>query len=349
MPKETIVKTHVAFSVVVLAKDEENNIVDCLLGIVSQSVFQHADTVAEIIIVANGCSDATAAVAQSFLEQCDLAPNISFSVLDVAEPGKSKAWNLAVHELVSAQSALLIFADSDIEFASPDVLDGMLSHMEERSDAAAFVGLPLKANERSFRRSITDRVSSVISRHTRYNDAICGQLYVIRADQAKLVWLPNETPGEDGFLDAMVKTLGFTTETGGTVLQSRQVTHYFEDLSLGQFIAHERRMIMGTVINRWIFEHMWSLSARNHGGETILRWNQDDPQWVQSIIDARIGKRRWVVPRGVVLRRFSHPRDVGIGRFSVRFPVALIATALSVPAMLVANRMLKRRGAASKW
>ena len=57
-----------------------------------------------ILVLANGCRDATAA----------LAAEAGAEVADLPEGGKSRTWNRFVHDLSRLDAAVLIFADADI-------------------------------------------------------------------------------------------------------------------------------------------------------------------------------------------------------------------------------------------
>jgi hypothetical protein len=163
------------------------------------------------------------------------------------------------------------------------------------------------------------------------------------------IWLPNETPGEDGFLNAMVTTGGFTHQPDpDTVVTVDAPTHFFKAHDAGNFFGHERRMIVGTVINCWIFEHLWGLKSREPVGPLIRDWNRDQPRWVDQLIRERTGKRKWLVPNEILFGRLGRSRS-SLVRWLAYLPVGVAATLLTVPPALMANRKLKGTDAASTW
>lgn len=337
-------------AVVILAKDEAATIACCLGDILNQDLFRRLAGRCTIHVVANGCTDDTADRATRFLREQALPQNVAYDVVDIREPGKSRAWNIAVHTLVDERCAFVYFVDSDIALRDDTVLAGMIDALLTMPDKAAYVGLPVKNNERAQERSITDRFSSGVSKKTRALGTINGSLYVIRAEVLRQIWLPNETPGEDGFLNAMVETRGFTVPDGPSlVVQSAEPTHFFDDVGPRGFFAHERRMMIGTAINNWLFEHLWSLRRTTHVGEHIKTLNATQPDWVQDEITRRAGRHWWVMPSNVAFSRFGTVSKLGVARWAGRFPFAFAATVLSLPSIVAANRLLRRRGAARHW
>jgi cellulose synthase/poly-beta-1,6-N-acetylglucosamine synthase-like glycosyltransferase len=66
------------------------------------------------ICLANGCTDRTPEVAREFA--ANLAEHVSFRVVELPEPGKSRTWNRFVHELSDPNTDYLILMDADIVF-----------------------------------------------------------------------------------------------------------------------------------------------------------------------------------------------------------------------------------------
>lgn len=194
-----------------------------------------------------------------------------------------------------------------------------------------------------------DFFSLTVSRESRHSAAINGSLYVARMSALREIWLPNETPGEDGFLNAMVTTGGFTHPPAPqSVITLETPTHFFQAHGPGGFFGHERRMIVGTVINCWIFEHLWALKSRVPVGTLIRDWNRDQPRWVDELIQHRIGKRRWLIPNDILFGRLGRSRP-NLARWLAYLPIGMAATLLTLPPALLANRKLKGMDAASTW
>ena len=337
-------------SVIILCKDEETTIGAALEHIARQTLLDRPGLNADIVVVANGCTDQTAARARAFEPLLADRPHIALHVFDLPVGGKSRSWNRAVHEFADQNADMLLFLDSDIELQGDDVFARLADRLTGDSRAVACTGYPMKAVARKAEPGLIDRFSLLMSRQTRHAGALNGSLYLMRGQAARGIWLPDDTPGEDGFLNAMVKTNGFSAPPeAGRVQQVEEVSQYFHAHSPGEFIGHERRMFVGTIINRWMFEHMWSLKLSEPAGAKIDQWNRENPHWVEEIIERNSRGRSWLIPHEMVFGRFRSPRVIGWLRFIVRLPVAVAATLLTIPPAIMANKILKQKGAASHW
>jgi glycosyltransferase involved in cell wall biosynthesis len=335
-------------AICILAKNERRNIGHCLEQIGRQTLLLRNSLQAHVIIAANGCTDDTAAVAQA--SERALAARATLLVRNLEEGGKSRTWNKVVHELAPAATDYFIFVDADVELIDDEVMARLLAMLEREPRAAVSSGYPVKDISAKERKSLLDRFSLSISRESRHANALNGSLYVGQAAELREIWLPDETPGEDGFLNAMVTTRGFSSpEDPFRVLTSERPTHYFKAHSAAGFFGHERRMLVGTMINRWIFEHLWSLSFTEPAGQSIRRWNHDDPSWVEKIITDRTAGRRWVIARALVLGRLSRRQQTSAWRYLLQLPIGLAASLLTLPPAIAANRKLKQAGAAKTW
>ena len=335
-------------SIIILGRNESGTIRRCLTDLAAQGFVAGADAPVEVLVVPNGCTDDTAAVARACAPLFAHLPHLTFRVEELPEGGKARSWNQAVHELSDPDAELLFFLDADIVLAHHDVLARMAQRLSCPT-VAAVSGRPVKDSALKERPSAIDRFSLAASRETQYEDAINGSLYVARARDLRRIWMPNETPGEDGFLNAMVTTDGFRQAAPRRrVVQLREPTHYYEAVGVGGFVRHERRIIVGTVINRWLFEHMHAMQSEVSLGEWVRERNAHDPAWVQKLVDSKVAGRRWVVPIGMVLHRLAR-RGQGWGRYLAGLPLRMAATALTLPSVLQANSTLRRRGAAGYW
>src|SRR5581483_2939832 len=95
----------ICVSIGIMAWNEEETLRTTLESLFRQSVFARLSERrerAEIWLVANGCTDRTAAVAREVFARQEAshpyADAFSAYVADVAEPGKCNAWNRFVHE-----------------------------------------------------------------------------------------------------------------------------------------------------------------------------------------------------------------------------------------------------------
>jgi glycosyltransferase involved in cell wall biosynthesis len=108
---------HNVLSVIVPASNEAGYIGACL-----SALFASGSLEAEVIVVANGCRDATAEVARGFAAQA-AAAGWGFAVLDLAEGGKPNALNQGDRV---AQGDLRAYLDADV-VVSPDVMAQLIT------------------------------------------------------------------------------------------------------------------------------------------------------------------------------------------------------------------------------
>jgi len=108
-------------AVIIPAHDEEVALRRCLAGLAAQS---YGGPV-EVIVVANGCEDATADVALEF--RALLPPNFALKVIELPVAAKWQALNAADE---AAESAARVYLDADIVL-SPNALAGLLGVLAE--------------------------------------------------------------------------------------------------------------------------------------------------------------------------------------------------------------------------
>lgn len=336
-------------AVLVFAKNEAVSIPNLFAQLAQQSLFHRDDLTIDVHVVANGCTDNTAQSANEAAPKL-AATNASLTVHDLEKGGKSRSWNIAVHEFIDRRAQLLLFVDSDIKFCKDTILDQLITKLIETPSASACSGYPVKDILLKDRKNILDRFSLAVSSESQAMGAINGSLYVVRAEAVSNVWLPDETPGEDGFLNAMLTTHGFTkSPEPGTVVSMPMPTHYYKAHKPTDFVMHERRMIVGTMINCWIFEHLWSLCFKEPAGPTIRDWNTGRPEWVEHLIQQRTRSKRWVISNDVTFGRLRFRKGEAIWRWPLRIAFGGLATLVTVVPAITANRRLKRVGAASTW
>ena len=338
-----------SIAVCILAKNEAAVIVEALAQLAEQSFIKPGRERVHIHVVANGCTDDTASKAKGAEHLFD-ATSAALHVHDLHPGGKSRAWNRSVHQLAEPKTRTFVFLDADIVLAGPDVIAGLLEILATDPQVQVCSGFPVKNIATKDRKSLADRFSLKMSARTRHVGVVNGSLYAARATCLRSIWLPDETPGEDGFLNAMVMTDGFSkTEDPSRVRMVDEPTHYFESHGFQQFIDHERRLIVATVINRWIFEQLWSLKRTSPAGELIERWNREDPHWVEKLIRKRGGNRAWMIPNAIMFGRFGGNGSAPAWKRAAHLPAALAATLLTVAPAIKANRQLKRFGSSTTW
>ena len=336
-------------SICIIAKDEARSIGDLINQIHQQTVFSGVKA-AELLIICNGCTDGTAEVAGETFSKLDWPANVKTAVHEFTEAGKARSWNEAVHNIISVDAEIAFFVDADVELIDTSVLRELLAELQKDNEAVAISGWPLKDIARKDKKTFIDSFSLKISAQTQYTHSINGSLYAAEMQCLKPIWLPVPIPGEDGMLSAMVQTKGFTTAPQkNLIIRAKRPTHYYEAHTIEGFFRHEQRMVIGTTINGWLFEHFWEGNHSSHVGEMVRELNNAKPGWISEIVAGKVGDRRWVLPRRLLTWRLNNLRAISLGEAMVRSPFSLGATLLNIYPCMMANRTLKKQAAASFW
>src|SRR5262249_40117038 len=137
-------KMNPKISIGILAYNEERRIGATLRSVFAQDVFQQFET--DVIIVANGCTDNTVAVATRSLEDYKplWCPRGSARVEEVPIAGKANAWNQFVHDFSSRQASVLVLMDADIILSTNNTISSMVSTLERTPEAVVCVDRPVK-------------------------------------------------------------------------------------------------------------------------------------------------------------------------------------------------------------
>jgi len=353
-------------SIGILAYNEEGRIAATLRSLLCQSVFlntSHRQLVGrvEIVVVPNGCTDQTEAVALS-----ELAAQagtlelewLSFHVVPLIQPGKSRAWNCYIHDIANPDTDFFVMIDADIEFGHPDTLANSIRLLSESSTADVVVDTPLKDFARKPRKSALEWLSLRISSTTLADPqraAIAGSFYCARAKVLKSIWMPPGLSGEDGFLRALVVTdLCRSSPENYKVIRAINASHYFEGLkSLRAIFLHEVRLIIGTTFNcylTWDFLIFAVPKDSKGAGDLIRRLIESDPHWYERFINNQIQSRGWwKLPNGMFLRRFRRVHGKKGKELLVHYFIASVTFLVDVPTLLYANHLISKRRAIGFW
>lgn len=336
-------------SIIILCKDESQRIGECLSSLADQSLLRTGNLI-EVLVVPNGCTDNTPAVAEASRAVFSSLGNVAFRVEELKQGGKSRSWNIAVHQLSDPAADYLVFLDGDIELAHDQVLERLFETLVSHPSLEVVSGKPTKESARKSDQNILERLSLSASEATGYVNVINGSCYVAKAAPLRQVWLPNDLPGEDGFLNAVVTTEGFTApHVVENVRQPAAPTHFYAPETLSGFFHHERRIIVGTIINRWLIEHIRGMALGRHAGSWIRQQNEQDPDWVDEIVAKRADGRIWVIPTEVFFHRLIKRPDQTHWAWIRDLPLRLLVFAATIPPVVGANRILKQKAASKTW
>lgn len=342
----------------ILAHNEERRIGATLDGLFRQTLFDAAARArlgiaqVEVVCLPNGCTDRTAAVVGAAFAQRQPDTG-ACRVVSCDRPGKAGAWNTFVHAASDPVADYLMLLDADIAFETGDVLEKLFLGLERNELAVVATDRPVKAIGRARAPlSLKERASLSASAQASTVDAISGQLYCGRAVELRKVWMPLALPVEDGFLAAMIVTDGFSRpRRPGLIIRVEDAVHYFETHGdIAGFLRHERRIIVGSVINAWLFQLLWERGKDGHVGAFIARENRRNPDWVDDHVREEIARRPWwKIPSPFLWRRFSALRGQPLGARLRRAPIAVASTVLTIVACVQANTTLKQAHASRFW
>ena len=341
-------------SIGVLAHNEELNIAKTLQSLFTQDVFQRFST--EIIIVANGCADETAAIAKRSLadHHAVWSNRGSARVEELVVAGKANAWNQFVHKLSWPRASILILMDADITFLNSSTISSMLNTLERSPQAVVCVDRPVKEIELSTKRLFFQNLLvAATPKIDLDNVPLCGQLYCALSAELRLITLPIDLPVEDGFLRALLLTHGFTrSENVQRIVLDSAAAHCFASVaSVRELFKHEKWLVSSSIINMLLFERFAMECAADRSAMTLMKqWQEQDPEWLPRYVQHRVQERGWrLLPRAWWIRRWSRLRLLPLGQRLRQLPVAVIASTMDVLIFIAAIRDVRLGRAFRYW
>ena len=345
-----------AISIGILAHNEATNIQRTLESLFRQTVFHNAElaSAVELLVVANGCSDRTVEIATTNLTRLAheiSIPRLNWTVLDIVEAGKSNAWNLFVHDHSDRQAAVLCLMDADIQLLQDRTIERAIAKLAREPDTWVVTDLPIKDIQLKRQKGLLELASLASCAPRR--SALCGQFYCGQAEVLRRIWMPKGLPVEDGFLRGMVLTNCFTEpEVEHRVQRVEDAAHIFEAyVGWRSLLRHERRLIVGNVINSLLFRHFWAeCSPQQDAGELIRRNNARDPSWVAHLLtEIAARKGAWIVPSRLMFRRFHKLQNHSLVGAIVRLPITFSAFLADLALFVQANRQIQQGGGLGYW
>lgn len=330
----------------VFAHNEAAGIGRMVKRLAEQDILRAEGLSVRVLLLANGCRDATVAVAQAALR-----PGIT--VVDLAEGGKSRTWNRFVQTVSRPEADVLVFCDADIEFCDNGVLQRLVRGLIERPELWVLNSQPVKdIIARPDGLSLLDRLIAAASGGLDdWKTAICGQLYAMPAEKARRFRMPIGLPVEDGFLRAMVLTDALTGGEDFSRIDGLDgVSHiYASERSLIGLIQHQTRIVIGSAVNLTCFNVLRDLPLNARHGE-LKRAMQND-RWLHEVVRRELpttayGFVPWVFVTKRLARLFSNPTDRIKPK---RILVSLIGTMFDVVVFLNAQWKMARGAGADYW
>lgn len=285
----------------VFAHNEAAGIAAMVARLAAQDILQSSGVSARVLILANGCTDATAALARNAA-----VPGIE--IAELVQGGKSRSWNHFVHNLSRKEADVLLFVDADIEFSDPTALRRLAQGIAARPTLWVLNSQPIK--DIVVRPQGLGRLDRMIALAggglDDWQKSICGQLYAMPSPRARLFHLPIGLPVEDGFLRAMVLTdaLTFDGDLGRIDGLAGAFHIYASERSIGALIRHQTRIVIGSAINAACFAGLRDLPAQERFAELGRAAANED--WLPNLLRTRLPR----LPFGYVPWHFLTKRLV---------------------------------------
>lgn len=348
----------------IIAWNEESTLRATLDSLFQQTLFRKFSLrrwKCEIVCVANGCTDRTAEVAAEIFSAQSRGHRYQNAfearVVELTQRGKVNAWNQFVHSISAREARYLFMMDADILIHRPESLWSMFSALEKDQEASVAVDRPCKDILFKHRKSIRERLSLAVARLTTSAEAqLCGQLYCIRAEVARNIYLPKDLAAcEDGFIKTLVCTDFLTRPpVAGRIRLAEGAEHTFESyVSPRAILRNQKRQIIGqTIVHIVIDKYLKSrpLSERERAGETLAGNDNADPAWLKRLIHEHLRRSRrwWRLYPGMTGLGFQRLRKLNAAQRVVCLPAAAAKWCVAVISGFFAYEALKA-GCTDYW
>ncbi|NER19685.1 MAG: glycosyltransferase [Symploca sp. SIO1C2] len=353
-------------SIGIVAYNESASISKMLHSLFQQSLFSKPDsnTVIEIVVLPNGCTDDTAIVAENTLKELvkpSLHSNLQWRVCEIEQAGKSNAWNVYVHQLSNPTANYLFLMDSDIQLldTNTQTLHSMLHILETMPEACVAVDKPIKDVTIKENKNLMELLSSSVSGLSGSKAVeggaawICGQLYCARAEVLRKIWLPTKLPTQDAFLYTMIVTDGLkSTEEPNRVILAPSASHVFEAYtSINRLLRHEKWLIRGSTINELIYSDILANdNQQQDAGSLIKHRNEQDPLWLNKLVQSTIQEKGWwLIPPFILIRRFKSLLQKPLHKAILLLPLAMTAFIVDLLLSFQANLELHQGVGIGYW
>ncbi len=268
---------HPIVDIGVFAHQEEAGIAAMVTRLLAQDL---AGFDARIVVLANGCRDATA----------ERARDAGAEAVVLSEGGKSRTWNRFVHTIARREAEVLVFCDADITLPTPDTLARLVRGLLARPPLWALNSQPVKdiVVHPEGLGPLDRLIAAAGGGLDDWRTAICGQLYAMPAARARRVHMPIGLPVEDGFLRAMILTDGLEgPEDFRRIDGLVGLFHiYASERGIKALIRHQERIVIGSAINAAVFGHLRQLTVTARRAEMVRAAGRED--WLAEVVQARL-------------------------------------------------------------
>ena len=361
---ENLTSTPPLVSIGIIAWNEEQGIGAMLDSVFQQSLFAELGKRGlrcEIICVTNGCTDRTPqVVAEIFTRQSREHPNaenFSCRVMNVSDRGKINAWNRFVHSFSARDAKYMFLMDADILIHPRETLWNMVATLEHNRDASVSVDLPCKDISFKRRKTFWERLSLGASHMTGSVSAqLCGQLYCIRAEVARNIYLPKDLCAcDDGFIKALVCTDFLMHQVWPwRIVAAADAAHTFEAyVSPKGILKNQKRQMIGqTIVHVLVDDYLKKLppAKRMRLADSLCEKEQADPNWLKQLIGEHLKRTRfcWRLYPGLLTHRFRRLAGLSPLKQVACLPAAVAGFFVALASSFMAFTSLKK-GATDYW
>lgn len=353
----------VYLSIGIMAWNEEDSIRTTLESLFQQSLFEklgRRHVQCEILCLANGCTDRTVAVAEEVFVRMkqDHPQSSAFTAraVDIPEPGRNNAWNLFVHEFSAPATKFIYLMDADIVFHHRDTLYNMMATLERTPSARVASDQQYKDLYFKEKKSLRERISLATSNLTgTIEGRFSGQLYCVRADTARNVFLPRDLGAtDDGFLKAVICTDFLTRPIDPSrIVTAPNAAHVYEAyVSIRDVLNNQKRQMIGQTTVHVLLEYLKGLPTDERASlaRTLEQHDQRDPDWLKKLIDEHMRATRffWQLFPGLLTFRFRRLGRLPGWKKLTHLPATLAGFAVTMIACWRARRFLQT-GMAQYW
>ncbi len=352
-------------SIGILAWNEAGSIAMTIGSIFGQSLLsRHHDpvTAIEVVVLANGCTDDTVAVARAALDEHRAACPLEYVTTQACElpgPDRPGTWNEFIHRLSDRRADYIVMMDADICFRDQDTVWNLVAGLAEDSHAHASSSQGIKDVATNSHKSLFDRMclamTDMIRRAAAPRAYLTGGCYCGRAAFWRRIELPEGMKGDDSFLSRMVTTSLLTGEPDHSrIIQPANATFVFEAYGSPWilFKQHRRRRI-GRYIESLIYEDVGREVDQTgcDAGQILRLRNRRDPQWLVKLTRQRVLESGWCMApvRRILLGRLRQLRYQSLPRAVLRVPLAMLGGVWDLLVILSATRVMKRNRMAGVW
>lgn len=343
-------------SIGILAWNEEPSIGKMIDSLAAQSLLRDpGEHAIEVVVVPNGCHDDTAGAARRAIGSAAWpAPAVTGRVVELAQPGKTNAWNVYVHEISRPDAEVLVLADADILFHGDETLRSMIGVLESDPHVLAATDEPIKDIALLAKPGFKEKISIAMAGMTKAAPGqLTGQLYAARASALRRLVMPGGLIIDDGFIKQMLCT-DFLRQPldHSRIRRAENAAHVFEAYTrISDILPNQRRQAAGHAIYSMLRDRL--LAVRESGGdpESWLKEKcRDEPDWFRDEVRRRVREGgRWVMPRGMAGARWRRWRRLPAKSKPGALPALLAGGLVDAITLVWANQTLRQGKLKGIW